>query len=163
MTKNREFKIYDSSKKKDKTYPKKPFITSTLQQSAQNELGFPVKMTMDLAQKLYENGHITYMRTDSTFISEEFQEKLISSLPANRIVYRLAGSTDPVIERSDLKFSYIDSGPSWDVDSATGMRPFLAAMLRHALSPPAATAASGGRLESRTPVMSCTTPPPRRL
>tara|TARA_Y100000996_G_C22551193_1_gene653750 strand:- start:185 stop:2251 length:2067 start_codon:yes stop_codon:yes gene_type:complete len=74
--KNREFKIYDSSKKKDKTYPKKPFITSTLQQSAQNELGFPVKMTMDLAQKLYENGHITYMRTDSTFISEEFQEKI---------------------------------------------------------------------------------------
>ena len=36
----------------------------------------PVKMTMDLAQKLYENGHITYMRTDSTFISEEFQEKI---------------------------------------------------------------------------------------
>ena len=65
-------------------------------------------------------------------VSEEFQEKLISSLPANRIVYRLAGLTDPVIERSDLKFSYIDSGPSWDVDSATGMRPFLAAMLRHA-------------------------------
>jgi DNA topoisomerase-1 len=74
--KNRGFKVYDSTKKKDKTYPKKPFITSTLQQSAQNELGYPVKMTMDLAQKLYENGHITYMRTDSTFISEEFQEKI---------------------------------------------------------------------------------------
>jgi len=74
--KNREFKVYDSTNKKDKTYPKKPFITSTLQQSAQNELGYPVKMTMDLAQKLYENGHITYMRTDSTFISGEFQEKI---------------------------------------------------------------------------------------
>jgi DNA topoisomerase-1 len=74
--KNREFKVYDSTTKKDKTYPKKPFITSTLQQSAQNELGYPVKMTMDLAQKLYENGHITYMRTDSTFISEEFQGKI---------------------------------------------------------------------------------------
>ena len=68
----------DSTKKKDKTRPKKPFITSTLQTSAQNELGYPVKMTMDLAQKLYENGHITYMRTDSTFISDEFQEKIKS-------------------------------------------------------------------------------------
>ena len=76
--KNRTFEVYDTSKKKDKTYPKKPFITSTLQTSAQNELGYPVKMTMDLAQKLYENGHITYMRTDSTFISEEFQEKIKS-------------------------------------------------------------------------------------
>ena len=74
--KNRKFTVYDSTKKKDKTYPKKPFITSTLQTSAQNELGYPVKMTMDIAQKLYENGHITYMRTDSTFISEEFQEKI---------------------------------------------------------------------------------------
>ncbi len=76
--KNKTFTVTDSTKKKDKTYPKKPFITSTLQTSAQNELGFPVKMTMDLAQKLYENGHITYMRTDSTFISEEFQEKIKS-------------------------------------------------------------------------------------
>ena len=74
--KHKTFSVTDSTKKKDKTYPKKPFITSTLQTSAQNELGFPVKMTMDIAQKLYENGHITYMRTDSTFISEEFQEKI---------------------------------------------------------------------------------------
>jgi DNA topoisomerase I len=76
--KHRKFTVTESTKKKDKTYPKKPFITSTLQTSAQNELGFPVKMTMDIAQKLYENGHITYMRTDSTFISEEFQEKINS-------------------------------------------------------------------------------------
>ena len=74
--KNRMFQVFNSSKKKEKTYPKKPLITSTLQQAAQSELGYPVKMTMDLAQKLYENGHITYMRTDSTFISEEFQEKI---------------------------------------------------------------------------------------
>ncbi|MBM46313.1 MAG: hypothetical protein CL458_08695 [Acidimicrobiaceae bacterium] len=65
-------------------------------------------------------------------VSEEFQEKLISSLPPNRTVYRHAGLTDPTIERSDLQFSYIDSGPPWDVDSASGMRPFLAALLRHA-------------------------------
>ena len=76
FSKDREFTVYDSSLKKEKSYPKKPFITSTLQQSAQNELGFPVKMTMDTAQRLYEGGHITYMRTDSTFISEDFQKTL---------------------------------------------------------------------------------------
>ena len=74
--KQRMFQVSKSTKKKDKSYPKKPFITSTLQQTAQSELGFPVKMTMDVAQKLYENGHITYMRTDSTFISKEFQDKM---------------------------------------------------------------------------------------
>tara|TARA_B100000686_G_scaffold354758_2_gene467015 strand:+ start:7445 stop:9490 length:2046 start_codon:yes stop_codon:yes gene_type:complete len=76
MKKARNFQVIHSSKKKEKTYPKKPLITSTLQQAAQSELGYPVKMTMDIAQKLYENGHITYMRTDSTFISEEFQGKI---------------------------------------------------------------------------------------
>ena len=74
--KQKVFQVISSTKKKDKTYPKKPFITSTLQQTSQNELGFPVKMTMDVAQKLYENGHITYMRTDSTFVSEDFQTKI---------------------------------------------------------------------------------------
>ena len=54
----------------------KPLITSTLQQVAQGELGFPVSMTMKIAQKLYENGKITYMRTDSTFMSEDFVKDL---------------------------------------------------------------------------------------
>jgi DNA topoisomerase I len=80
FSKDRHFKVYDNSLKKEKSYPKKPFITSTLQQSAQNELGFPVKMTMDTAQKLYEGGYITYMRTDSTFISEDFQKVLTTHI-----------------------------------------------------------------------------------
>ena len=71
-----EFLISSQKKSNEKLYPKKPFITSSLQQAAQNELGFSVKVTMDLAQKLYEAGFITYMRTDSTFISNEFVEKL---------------------------------------------------------------------------------------
>lgn len=51
--------------------PSAPFITSTLQQAASTHLGFGVKKTMMMAQKLYEAGHITYMRTDSTSLSQD--------------------------------------------------------------------------------------------
>ena len=51
--------------------PPAPFITSTLQQAASTRLGFGVRKTMTLAQRLYEGGHITYMRTDSTNLSGE--------------------------------------------------------------------------------------------
>jgi len=57
--------------KPTKVNPSAPFITSTLQQAASTRLGFSVKKTMILAQRLYEAGHITYMRTDSTFISAD--------------------------------------------------------------------------------------------
>jgi DNA topoisomerase-1 len=52
-------------------YPAPPFITSTLQQEANRKLGFTARRTMSAAQSLYENGHITYMRTDSTNLSEQ--------------------------------------------------------------------------------------------
>ena len=54
------------------TYPPNPLITSSLQQVAQKECGFSVQQTMQIAQKLYENGKITYMRTDSTNLSKDF-------------------------------------------------------------------------------------------
>ena len=54
--------------------PSAPFITSTLQQAASTRLGFGVKKTMMLAQRLYEAGYITYMRTDSTNLSNEAVE-----------------------------------------------------------------------------------------
>ena len=72
----RDFKVFKRNLEEEKSYSPKPLITSTLQQRAQNELGYPVKMTMNIAQKLYENGKITYMRTDSTFISEDFKKSL---------------------------------------------------------------------------------------
>ena len=74
--KDRSFAVKHSSIKKTKVYPDKPFITSSLQQTAQKRYGFTIKNTMNIAQSLYENGHITYMRTDSTFISDDFQKKI---------------------------------------------------------------------------------------
>lgn len=53
-----------------------PFITSSLQQTAYNELHFPVKKTMTVAQELYENGLITYMRTDSTYINPDVENNI---------------------------------------------------------------------------------------
>ena len=57
--------------KPSKRSPKAPFITSTLQQEASQKLGFSVKRTMAIAQNLYREGAITYMRTDSLHLSEE--------------------------------------------------------------------------------------------
>jgi len=65
---------YKVSAREDKpttSKPKAPFITSTLQQAASTRLGFSVKKTMMMAQRLYEAGHITYMRTDSTQLSAD--------------------------------------------------------------------------------------------
>ena len=67
--KNAEFFVENVSKKPMKRSPAPPFTTSTLQQEAARKLGFTVSQTMMVAQHLYENGHITYMRTDSVNLS----------------------------------------------------------------------------------------------
>lgn len=71
---NARFEVSDLEARKTSSRPSAPFITSTLQQAASTRLGFSVKKTMTLAQRLYEAGHITYMRTDSTNLSGESVE-----------------------------------------------------------------------------------------
>ncbi|OMP31638.1 type I DNA topoisomerase [Mangrovimonas sp. DI 80] len=66
-----EFKVADLEKKPAKKSPAAPFTTSTLQQEAARKLYFSVSKTMTLAQRLYESGLITYMRTDSVNLSDE--------------------------------------------------------------------------------------------
>ncbi|AJC85671.1 type I DNA topoisomerase [Campylobacter sp. RM16704] len=82
--KNANFKVKDIESKDRKIAPQAPFMTSTLQQSASNRLGFNPKKTMMIAQKLYEGvkthqgtmGIITYMRTDSLNIAKEALEEV---------------------------------------------------------------------------------------
>ncbi len=91
--KQAQYGIDNCENKPAKTNPTAPFITSTLQQAASTRLNFGVKKTMMLAQRLYEAGFITYMRTDSTnlsqeainsvrtYISEEFDDKYLPEKP----------------------------------------------------------------------------------
>lgn len=73
-------KFESSTKKRN---PEAPFTTSSLQQAANKRLGFSAKRTMSAAQKLYEAGKITYMRTDSVTISEQALQELRSSIKSN--------------------------------------------------------------------------------
>ncbi len=92
---NAEYKVISVDEKPSKSRPSAPLITSTMQQAASTRLGYGVKKTMMLAQRLYEGGYITYMRTDSTnlskdavamcreYVTEQFGEKYLPKDPIN--------------------------------------------------------------------------------
>ncbi len=77
------FKIDNLEKKPAKKSPAAPFTTSTLQQEASRKLGFSVSQTMMVAQRLYEAGHISYMRTDSVNLSEESRQNAANEIIAS--------------------------------------------------------------------------------
>jgi DNA topoisomerase I len=90
-----DWSIVDVKKTQAKRAPKPPFTTSTLQQAASTRLGYSPSKTMMMAQKLYEAGHITYMRTDSTNLSAqaitEIQKFVTSEFGANYVQTRAYG------------------------------------------------------------------------
>jgi DNA topoisomerase-1 len=79
------YKVSEIAKKETQRTPPPPFTTSTLQQAAISSLGFSAKQTMMVAQKLYEQGHITYMRTDSVNLS------LPSMITAKKTIEKMFG------------------------------------------------------------------------
>ena len=78
-----DFSIQNLEKKPGKKTPAAPFTTSTLQQEASRKMGFSVAQTMSVAQKLYEAGKITYMRTDSVNLSEDAMANAKSEITSN--------------------------------------------------------------------------------
>src|SRR5690554_6325908 len=109
---------YQVSKREDRptsSRPSAPFITSTLQQAASTRLGFGVKKTMMMAQRLYEAGYITYMRTDSTnlsadavgmvreFIGNEYGDKYLPEKPNFYSSKEGAQEAHEAIRPSDVK------------------------------------------------------------
>lgn len=78
--KSGDWLVTETKETEQKRMPRAPFITSTLQQTASSRLGFSPSRTMRAAQKLYEAGYITYMRTDSTNLSGEALSKIKHSI-----------------------------------------------------------------------------------
>jgi DNA topoisomerase I len=112
-----QFIVSGREDKPTSSKPKPPLITSTLQQAASTRLGFGVKKTMMLAQRLYEAGYITYMRTDSTnlsadavamcraYIEEQFGAKYLPEAPINYSSREGAQEAHEAIRPTDVNTS----------------------------------------------------------
>lgn len=80
LGKEASWKIADVNERSEERSPRPPFTTSTMQQAASTRLGFSPSRTMRAAQKLYEAGHITYMRTDSVNLAQEAVGKMVAAI-----------------------------------------------------------------------------------
>ena len=117
------FTIENLEKKPVKKSPAPPFITSTLQQEASRKMGFSVAQTMTIAQKLYESGKITYMRTDSLNLSEEAIQSASAQITGAYGVEYLQNRTyktksDSAQEAHEAirptDFSVVEAGSDWN-------------------------------------------------
>jgi DNA topoisomerase I len=114
LLRKQDFVVSQREDKPTQTRPNAPFITSTLQQAASTRLGFGVKKTMMMAQRLYEAGYITYMRTDSTnlsvdavaacrdYIEENFGKKYLPKEPVRYSSKEGAQEAHEAIRPSDV-------------------------------------------------------------
>lgn len=78
--KNSNWQILEVKEQESKRVPKAPFTTSTLQQTSSSRLGYSPSRTMQIAQRLYEAGHITYMRTDSSQLSSQAKGQIAGAI-----------------------------------------------------------------------------------
>ena len=112
--KSADYQITNREDKPTSSKPSAPFITSTLQQAASTRLSYGVKKTMMMAQRLYEAGYITYMRTDSTNLSAEAvsicRDFIQNRLPENPNVYSSKSGAQEAHEA--IRPSNIDIMPS---------------------------------------------------
>ena len=120
LLKGADYRVDKREDKPTTTRPNAPFITSTLQQAASTRLGFSVKKTMMMAQRLYEAGYITYMRTDSTnlsadaiemartFIKKTYGEKYLPEKPNLYSSKEGAQEAHEAIRPSDVKLKTDD-------------------------------------------------------
>ncbi|MBR6252319.1 MAG: type I DNA topoisomerase [Clostridia bacterium] len=114
---NKKYIVKEIKYGEKKRNPAPPFTTSTLQQEASRKLNFSIKKTMQVAQSLYESGLITYMRTDSTRISEEaraaVKTQVISQFGENYYENRYyRASKDAQDAHEAIRPSYINRVPS---------------------------------------------------
>jgi len=124
---NADYVVKNVEKKQTKKYPAPPFTTSTLQQASWQRFKYSAKMTMSLAQKLYEQGYITYHRTDSLNLSEvalQSAQKFISEkfgsdyCPEKPIKYKTKNSSAQEAHEA-IRPAYPDKTP----DSANDLDP----------------------------------------
>lgn len=148
LLKTQTFTVVSREDRATSSKPSAPFITSTLQQAASTRLGFGVKKTMMMAQRLYEAGYITYMRTDSTnlsadavescreYIQNQFGEAYLPEAPVRYSSKEGAQEAHEAIRPSDVTLLPKDlSGMESDAERLYDLirRQFLACQMMPAL------------------------------